>query len=93
LSELITEIIGDEIYQYYPLGDYVVRAVGVCGARPTFKHTRIEISGTLERIASGESIDSIVNGYAGRVPCEAIFEAIRLVTSHYIEALPELEAA
>ena len=36
---LVTEIVGEESYQYYPLGSHVVRALGVCGSRPTFKYT------------------------------------------------------
>ena len=79
MSELITEIVGGEPYQYYPLGDYVVRAIGVCGGRPTFRYTRIEITGTLERLAAGESIDEIVKGYRGRVSHTAIIEAVRLL--------------
>jgi uncharacterized protein (DUF433 family) len=93
MYELMTEIINGEGYRYYPLGKYVVRAVDVCGGRPTFKYTRIEIAGTLERIASGEDIDSIVTGYRNRVPLEAITEAMSLVTSHFIQTLPELKAA
>jgi uncharacterized protein (DUF433 family) len=93
MSKRITEIVGGEPYQYYPLGEYVVRAVGVCGERPTFKYTRIEVTGTLERLAAGESIDEIVKGYRGKVSSEAIIEAARLVTSQFIETLPELEPA
>jgi uncharacterized protein (DUF433 family) len=93
MDKLITEIIEGEPYQYYPLGDYIVRAIGVCGERPTFKYTRIEITGTLDRLAAGECIDDIVKGYRGRVSHEAIIEAIRLVTSQFIETLPELKAA
>lgn len=52
MSELVSEIIGGEVYQYYPLGEYVVRAVGVCGTRPTFKYTRIEITGTISNSRS-----------------------------------------
>ena len=59
-SELVTEIVGGEPYRYYPLGNYVVRAPDVCGGRPTFKYTRIEITGTLERLAASEAIDGIV---------------------------------
>lgn len=92
MTKLITEIIGGEPYQYYPLGDYVVRAVGVCGGRPTFKYTRIEITGTLERLAAGESVDDIVKGYRGRVSHEAIREAVRLVTAQFLKTLPELES-
>lgn len=93
MPEVITEIIGGEIYQYYPLGNHVVRAIGVCGGRPTFKYTRIEITGTLERLAAGESIDDIVKGYRGRVSREAIIEAISLVNEQFIKSLPVLEPA
>ena len=65
--------------QYYPLAQYIVRAVGVCGGRPTFKYTRIEITGTLERLASGKSLDEIVADYKGRVSREAILEAGQVV--------------
>jgi uncharacterized protein (DUF433 family) len=74
----ITELVGGEPYQYYPLGSYVVRAPAVCGGRPTFKYTRIEITGTLERLAAGETVDEIVAGYRGRVSHEAVTEAIHL---------------
>lgn len=78
MPKLVTEYVEGEPYEYYPLGKYVVRAKGVCGGKPTFKFTRIEITGTLSRIAAGESIDSIVEGYRGRVPREAIAEAIQI---------------
>ena len=90
---IITEIVGDEPYQYYPLGKYIVRAIGVCGGRPTFKYTRIEITGTLERLAAGENLNDIVQGYRGRVSQEAIIEAINYVTRQFVETLPDLELA
>jgi len=93
MNQLTTEIVGDEIYQYYPLGEHVVRAVGVCGGRPTFKYTRIEITGTLDRLAAGENIEKIVAGYRGRVSHKAIIEAIQLVSDQFIKTLPELEYA
>jgi len=40
MRSLVTEIINGESYSYYPLGQYVVRAMGFCGDRPTFKYTR-----------------------------------------------------
>jgi uncharacterized protein (DUF433 family) len=89
---LITETIGGETYQYYPLGRYVVRALGVCGGRPTFKHTRIEITGTFERLAAGETIEAIVAGYRGKVSKEAIEEATQIVTRQFLHSLPELAA-
>lgn len=93
MNDLVTEIIDDETYAYYPLGDYVVRSPDICGGRPTFKYTRIEITGTLERLAAGENIDEIVAGYRGRVSQTAIIEAIRLITAQFIKSLPELEPA
>lgn len=80
MANLITETVGNEVYQYYPLGQHIVRALGVCGERPTFKYTRIEITGTLERLAAGETLDDLVTGYQGRVSREAIMEAMCLVT-------------
>ena len=91
MAELITEMVGGEPYLYYPLGNYIVRALGVCGGRPTFKYTRIEITGTMERLAAGESLDAIVEGYGGRVSREAILEAVRVVTTQFLTTLPELE--
>jgi uncharacterized protein (DUF433 family) len=93
MAELIIESVKGEPYQYYPLGEHVVRAVGVCGGRPTFKYTRIEITGTLDRLAVGESLDTIVAGYRGRVPREAVIEAIQVVTNGFLKTLPALEPA
>jgi uncharacterized protein (DUF433 family) len=93
MSALVTEVVNGEPYDYYPLGDYVVRAVGVCGERPTFKYTRIEITGVLERLAAGERIDDIVQGFQGRVSREAIEEAAHIMTSRFIKSLPALESA
>jgi uncharacterized protein (DUF433 family) len=92
MSELITEMVGGESYQYCPLGDHVVRAVGVCGGRPTFKYARIEITGTLERLAAGERLEDIVQGYGGRVSHAAILEAVQLVTEQFLKTLPAIES-
>ena len=91
--ERIQEIVGGEAYEYLPLGQYVVRAVGVCGGRPTFKYTRIEVAGTLDRLAAGESLDAIAAGYGERVSRAAIQEAIDIATQHFLNSLPELHAA
>ncbi len=93
MAQLITETIGNEPYQYYPLGKYVARAPGVCGGRPTFKYTRIEITGTLDRLAAGETIDKIVVGYRGKVSREAVIEAIHLISMQFIQSLSQLETA
>ncbi len=93
MSQVVTENIQGEPYRYYPLGEHIVRAVGVCGGRPTFKYTRIEIAGTLERLAAGETLDELVAGYRGRVSRSAIIEAIHLVTQRFIKSLPDLQRA
>jgi uncharacterized protein (DUF433 family) len=93
MTELITESVNGEPYQYYPLGEHVVRAVGICGGRPTFKYTRIEITGTLDRLAAGESLDTFVEGYRGRVSREAVMEAIQIVMDGFLKTLPTLELA
>ena len=92
-KKFVKEIVNGEPYEYAPLGEYVVRAPGICGGRPTFKYTRIEITGTFERLASGEKLEDIVAGYRERVPKEAIHEAVRLITSQFIDTLPRLELA
>ena len=92
-SNIIYEMIGGESYRYYPLSDFVVRAPDVCNGRPTFKYTRIEITGTIERLAAGEHIDNIVDGYAGRISKEAILEAAELMTIQFINSLPQIEPA
>jgi uncharacterized protein (DUF433 family) len=91
MTDLITEVVNGEPYQYYPLGAHVVRAVGVCGGHPTFKYTRIEITGTLDRLAAGEGLDTIVAGYRGRVSRQAVIEAVQIVTDGFLKTLPALE--
>ena len=80
---------GGEVYEYASLGKYVVRAVGVCGGRPTFKYSRIEVAGALQRVAAGEGLDSIVTGYRGHVTREAMQEAIDLAVRHFIGSLSD----
>jgi len=64
------------VYTYYPLGEYVVAAPGVCGGRPTFKGTRIEAAGALNLIAAGFSLEQIAQRF--EVTQLAVAEAIRL---------------
>jgi uncharacterized protein (DUF433 family) len=93
MTKVMTEIVNGETYQYHPLGKHVVRAVGICGGRPTFKYTRIELAGTLDRLAAGESLDEMVAGYRGQLSREAIREAIQIVTAGFLKTLPALEPA
>ena len=89
----VQEMVGGESYEYVPLGQYVVRAIGVCGGRPTFKYTRIEVAGALDRLAAGESLESIASGYGDRVPREAVQEAVDIATRHFLNSLSELSVA
>ena len=90
---LKTELVGGEEYSYYPLGEYIVQAPGVCGGRPTFKYTRIEVSGILARLSMGETVESITEGFCGRVSREAVFEALRLAADRVQLDFPGLAAA
>lgn len=90
-THLVTEIVGGEPYEYYPLGQYVVRAPGICGGRPTFKYTRIEIAYVLRRLANGEAMSDIVEGYRHRISKEAILEAIGIVAIDFHNNLVQLE--
>lgn len=84
-SKLVHEIAGDEPYEYYPLGEYVVRAPGICGGRPTFKYTRVEVGFILGRIANGKSIDDIVEAYDDlHISREAIYEAMGLANMAFL---------
>jgi uncharacterized protein (DUF433 family) len=50
---------------------------------------RIEVEGTLGRLAAGETIASIIAGYDGRITQEAV----EIATRHLIETLPQAIAA
>lgn len=85
---------GGELYKYYPLGRYVVSAPGVCGGRPTFKYTRLEVSTILALIASGETIEQVVQAYApSRLTPEAVREAIRLADQALVQSAEILQPA
>ena len=88
--ELVTETVVGEAYQYVSLGQHVVRALGVCGGRPTFKYTRIEVAGALNRLAAGESLEKITEGYEGKIPREAILEAVDIAVQRLLDSLPVL---
>jgi uncharacterized protein (DUF433 family) len=84
-SPLVHELIGGEPYTYFPLGKYIVRAPGICGGRPTFKYTRIEVTFILNRLAQGKSIEYIVDAYADpHLTRAAIQEAMLLANSAFM---------
>jgi uncharacterized protein (DUF433 family) len=90
-ANLVREVHGNEPYEYRPLGKYVVSAPGVCGGRPTFKYTRLEVSAVLALIASGESIDQVVRAYSlSHLTPEAVKEAIRLADQALVQSAQRL---
>jgi uncharacterized protein (DUF433 family) len=80
-KQLVREIVGGELYDYYPLGRPIVAAPGVCRGRPTFKYTRIEVEFVLDLLAAGEPMAQLIENFRGRVPKAAIEEALRLAVS------------
>lgn len=83
--KLVREDYGGEIYEYYPLGKYVVIAPGVCGGRPTFKYTRIDVKHVLALLSAGWTIEKIVADYnRPELTREAIEEALQLATEAFV---------
>src|SRR6266566_2720543 len=84
--KLIRKRSAGDLYEYYPLGRFVVIAPGVCGSRPTFKGTRVEVQTILDWLRTGRTIEDILTGYPS-VSRAAVQEAIRLagkaLTDHY----------
>lgn len=77
--ELVREVVVGTLYDYYPLGEFVVVAPGVCGGRPTFKYTRLEVSTVLALLSEGRSIDEVAAEYQqSNLHTDAIREALRL---------------
>jgi len=84
-GELVREMYGGEIYEYYPLGKYIVRAPGVCGGRPTFKYTRLEPSMILALLAQGDTVEEVLADYhRSKISAEAIYEAIYLANQAFM---------
>ncbi len=92
--QLVREEYGGEMYEYYPLGEYVVVAPGVCGGRPTFKYTRLEVSMVMAMLERGDSPETIIKEYAlSHLTFDAIAEAIRLANQAFAEVTRPLALA
>lgn len=82
---LVRETFGGEPYGYYPIGQYIVAAPGVCGGRPTFKYTRLEVAVVLDLLAAGWAIEDVMREYAqSRLTAEAIAEAVQLAKKAFV---------
>jgi uncharacterized protein (DUF433 family) len=74
--ELVREEYGGAPYEYYPLGQYVVAAPGVCGGRPSIKYTRIDARHVIGSLRSGDTRSEVSSHY--KIPVAAVDEAIAL---------------
>jgi uncharacterized protein (DUF433 family) len=74
--KLVTEIVGGEPYEYYPLGEYIVAAPGVYGGQPTFKYRRIGVQNVIELLSGGWTVEQVSEAY--NLPVAAIQEALAL---------------
>jgi uncharacterized protein (DUF433 family) len=77
-KKLVREMVGGEPYEYYPIGRYIVCAPGICGGRPTFKYTRVDIRHALGLLSAGRTIETVAKGYG--LPIKAIQEALELAS-------------
>ena len=81
--EMVREIYGGEAYEYYPLGEYVVAARGVCGGRPTLKYTRMDARWVIGYLKLGRTVEDLAAAHG--VPIEAIHEVVKLQSSYDYE--------
>jgi uncharacterized protein (DUF433 family) len=67
------------------LGQYIVADPKVCHGKPTFKGTRVMVFQVLEQVADGTPWERIVWSWRGKVPMEAITEAVKLASALFQE--------
>jgi len=80
-NNLVDEIVGGEPYKYYPLGKHIVAAPGVCGGRPTFKYTRIDVRHAIGLLKAGRTVEEVARCY--EVSIEAVKEALQLASKAF----------
>ncbi len=67
------------------LGAHIVVDPKVCHGKPTFKGTRVMVFQVLEQVACGTPWERIVWSWRGKVPMEAISEAVKLASRLFQE--------
>jgi len=82
--ELIIEEVDGMPYEYLPLGNYVVAALGVSGGRPTIKHHRLDARHVLARVNGGMPVRQVAREYS--IPIAAVNEVIALAGRYDYEA-------
>ena len=88
--QLVCEQVGGEWYEYVPLGKFVVSSPAVCRGRPTFKYTRIEVAGVLERLGAGHAVEALIADSRGHLCREAIEAAAALAAQALVRQVPRL---
>ena len=73
-KKLVREIVDGEPHEYYPVGRHIVVAPGVCGGRPTFKYTRIDVRDALSLLSAERTVESVAQSY--QIPVAAVREAV-----------------
>jgi len=81
VKKLVREIVSGEPYEYYSLGRHIVVAPGVCGGRPTFKYTRIDVQHALSLLAAGRTVERVAQSY--QIPVAAVREAVALAAKAF----------
>jgi len=81
-KKLVREIYGGEPYEYYRIGRYIVSASGVCGGRPTFKYTRIDVRHALRLLSEDYTVTGIAKAY--QIPEEAVREALKFAAKLFV---------
>ena len=84
MPELVHEAQGKDSYDYFLIGKYIVAALGVCGGRPTFKGTRVEVQTVLDWLCHGLSVGQILEAYP-RLSKAAVEEAVQLASRAFRE--------
>ncbi len=75
------------------LGRYIVADSTIWHGKPTFTGTRIMVWQILKQLKRGESWDAIVTEWRGKVPKDAIAEAIFLAQQNIIDDNPTRKLA
>ncbi len=71
------------------IGRYIVTDPRICHGQPTFRGTRIMVRQVLEQVARGMAWETIVEEWRGKVPKEAIAEAVLLAMQAFVEHIDE----
>jgi uncharacterized protein (DUF433 family) len=71
------------------IGRYIVADPKICHGALTFRGTRIFVSDVLEQVERGLPWDTIVEEWEGKIPPQAIAEAVKLARETFLEHAAE----